>query len=1431
MKGEAPVPASLAAVGLGGDLAALADLAFAAATPAATLRVSAGGTLASGVAGLAWPADPMELDLSDPRQRQFGDYELLAKLGQGGMGMVYRARQHSLDREVAIKLLAAGAWAGADFVERFRGEAQSAARMQHPNIVTIHEIGQHEGLPYFSMRLVEGQSLAERLQAGPLPPREAARLLKLVTEAVDYAHRLGVLHLDLKPANVLIEAGGEPLVADFGLARRLDEGLAGSEEVSGTPSYMAPEQASGEALGTATDVYGLGATLYETLTGQPPHRAATARLTLERVLAEAPTPPRQIDPSIPKDLEAVCLRCLAREPAARYPSARALAEDLGRFLEAREVQARPLRWWQRGARLIQREPRLSALVLLLVGSLLLGLLTTAIQRQRADALAAEAMARLWETRTQSVEQALAEGDGFRGLPAMLDNLREMEAAGESELAAIEARRIGILLANAPQPLRLQRLPDRSSIASVAFAPDGEHYAVAYHGNGRREFRQYRTVDGELEWTALNPGRQLSPFQGIPHGYMRYSSDGRLLLAGLQQQPVFAAPQQHDTLAFRRSDGELLQAPGAEGRDVDVIYSADGQLALARYRANQANRFPERVRLFRTEGWQPLGPEVAHPAIHWIFSPDGQALLATADGLRLQRLSLPSLQPQWQIELPARSMLSAWMFAADGQSMALGGKDGQVRVLQLASGQLRSLPSAPTSTVRWLLYDESDRRLAAYADDGELNVWAMPEGLPAITPLQIDVGALRHRLQLQQDLLLAAAGDELRAWRLPPLAPFANHAKAAPARLRSDQPLWQDAFDLHGPDLLLLGERNGTLSLWRWPASPLLEARAAPLSAAVLHSDGRRLPLVDGPRLSLAGGDWIAEHPWPLRLAELSANGRWLVSLAGRTLRIFEPSSGRLHGAPLELPSAPMFVAVAQSSQHLLLATLERLDGVHVHRYWVVDLERAAWLPALPLVHGQSGSALLDPLGRFVAVSGTNGLQLLPIGDQPAACQPALGPPPEDPWLAPQPLAIDRHGHYLWLAGPSLNKTISLQLWSLRDCRLLRRFERPSIGSPLAGVATAEGLLVQGLAVNGLEHLGIDGSIRQTEGLASGEAMHPLALSHHGGLVAQAGRDGVQLFESARGERISGYLAAPIAGNDAIIRLAFADGDRQLLAQTIQGRWLRWPLDPPRSSDTELARQVALRLPGAAANLAAEQTLALESPASAPVQAATRVLMLKPAAADAIDPSMRPLDLRRLVNAPWDGSWPPVPSMGGDALSLGAGLHRLQGIDLRIDGGIQLSGGGAATTLHPSQPRSDWVSFEAEAVSRVHILLLQHVPMRPDEAPSIGARIWLRASDGREWPLEIYRNRHFNPLWQIEDVPSEATIGWIGSFPTHVRHGQDSRAPWAVAYLASLAVPAEAGPIEALSFGIGDGNMEAPLFYAATLELATGPRPALGTDRQ
>jgi serine/threonine protein kinase/outer membrane protein assembly factor BamB len=297
--------------------------------------------------------------------RSFGDYELLEEIARGGMGVVYRARQVSLDRIVALKMILSGELASPADVQRFQAEARTAASLQHPNIVAIHEVGEHEGQHYFSMDFVEGRSLAEAIRTAPLPPGQAARYVRIVAEAIHFAHQQGVLHRDLKPSNVLIDRFDQPRVTDFGLAKQIANPQAKglprtvTRAVVGTPSYMPPEQASGDRgkLGPASDVYSLGAVLYELVTGRPPFQAANILDTLLQVLDSEPAPPRLLNPGVNRDLETIILKCLAKEPGRRYSSAANLAEDLGAFLEGRSIQARRPSLPEKGLRWLRRQRR------------------------------------------------------------------------------------------------------------------------------------------------------------------------------------------------------------------------------------------------------------------------------------------------------------------------------------------------------------------------------------------------------------------------------------------------------------------------------------------------------------------------------------------------------------------------------------------------------------------------------------------------------------------------------------------------------------------------------------------------------------------------------------------------------------------------------------------------------------------------------------------------------------------------------------------------------------------------------------------------------------------------------------------------------------------------------------------------------------------
>ncbi|HEV3006131.1 MAG TPA: serine/threonine-protein kinase, partial [Pirellulales bacterium] len=268
--------------------------------------------------------------------KRFGDYELLEEIARGGMGVVYKARQIRLDRVVALKLILSGKHASAGEIERFYLEAKAAANLRHERIVAIHEVGECEGQHYFSMDYIAGLSLAQMARAGPIAAEKAARYLSLVADAIEYAHRQGTLHRDLKPSNVLIDEADQPRVTDFGLAKRVDEisSLTVTGEAMGTPGYMPPEQVTaGRApLGPAADVYSLGATLYELLTGRPPFQAPTTFDTLLAVCENDPVPPRLLNAQVPRDLETICLKCLQKDPRRRYASAGALADDLRRFL-------------------------------------------------------------------------------------------------------------------------------------------------------------------------------------------------------------------------------------------------------------------------------------------------------------------------------------------------------------------------------------------------------------------------------------------------------------------------------------------------------------------------------------------------------------------------------------------------------------------------------------------------------------------------------------------------------------------------------------------------------------------------------------------------------------------------------------------------------------------------------------------------------------------------------------------------------------------------------------------------------------------------------------------------------------------------------------------------------------------------------------------
>ncbi|MFO0957969.1 MAG: serine/threonine-protein kinase [Isosphaeraceae bacterium] len=363
---------------------------------APTLPVTGAGCMTDSVVEVE--PDPSPADPSVAEALARAGYEVTGVLGRGGMGIVYEAVQSGLGRSVAIKVLRAGLFAGEDECRRFLHEAEAVGRLNHPAIVPIYEVRGGPGLPFFSMRRIGGAALDRKLEAGPMPIRDAARLVARIARAVDEAHRHGILHRDIKPANILVDADGLPYLTDFGLARRMDgegPGMTRTGAVMGTPSYMAPEQAEGriDDLTTATDVFGLGGVLYAAITGRAPHRGSSIALILDQVRKVPPEAPSRINRAIPRDLESVCLKCLEKEPGRRYPSARELADDLDRWLAGKPTVARPVPAFTRARMWAKRNPLPASLASALAAAILIGLAAAGWQwgeslrhRRRAEAL-------------------------------------------------------------------------------------------------------------------------------------------------------------------------------------------------------------------------------------------------------------------------------------------------------------------------------------------------------------------------------------------------------------------------------------------------------------------------------------------------------------------------------------------------------------------------------------------------------------------------------------------------------------------------------------------------------------------------------------------------------------------------------------------------------------------------------------------------------------------------------------------------------------------------------------------------------------------------------------------------------------------------------------------------------------------------------------
>jgi eukaryotic-like serine/threonine-protein kinase len=640
----------------------------------------------------------------------FAHYDLLEEIARGGMGVVYKARDRNLGRIVAVKMILAGSLAGKEFVQRFRAESAAAAVLQHPNIVAIHEVGVHEGRHYFSMDYVEGQDLGQLVGRQPLPPGKSARYVELVGRAIHYAHERGILHRDLKPSNVLIGLNDQPRVTDFGLAKRLNQSelempnleLTVSGQVLGSPNFMPPEQAGGKRgnIGRPSDVYALGAILYYLLTARAPFQAESLEQVIMQVLHGEPVSPRLLNPSVPRDLETITLKCLEKEPARRYPTAQELADELSRFQRHEPIKARPITPPEKLWRWCRRKPAFAGAVGFACAAILAGFATTTWQWHRAEGNAVK-------ERHERVRAETGESNVLRQL--YIDQMNLAQAAWEQnnvsrvqqlleETTTAGARGFEWYYWQRQLHQQLSTLRGHThSVLAIAYAPDGRRIVT---GSADKTARVWDAATGNLQLL-------LEGHTDVVRS-VAFSPDGRRILTGSWDGTA---------MLWDAASGKVVQTlRGHDDAIFSVAFSPDGQRIVTGSRDLTA-------RVWDHASGQELFSLEGHRGVIWsvAFSPDGGRIVtgswdqtakvwSATDGINLLTFKGHD------------DAIFAVAFSPDGRRIATGSRDLTAKVWEAATGHQLFTLSGHGGRIFSVSFSPDGQRIATAGDDQTARVW-------------------------------------------------------------------------------------------------------------------------------------------------------------------------------------------------------------------------------------------------------------------------------------------------------------------------------------------------------------------------------------------------------------------------------------------------------------------------------------------------------------------------------------------------------------------------------------------------------------------------------------------------------------------------------------------------------------------------------------